>query len=168
MRKIFNKVSKVCPKCLIDKPVSEFSKNRAHPTGLQSYCINCTSIINAQWRKDNPGYLAASRLRGAEYRNRYPERGKYRNALKSDKKRGFATCTKEEFYEIVNIGICYYCGFHGIIGVDRIDNSKGHIVGNMLSCCSDCNTARSDHFTSEEMKIFIGPAIARARAFGTR
>jgi hypothetical protein len=29
-------------------------------------------------------------------------------------------------------------------GIDRIDSSIGYIEGNVVSCCSKCNTAKSD------------------------
>ena len=54
---------------------------------------------------------------------------------------------------------CVYCGNNDYVGVDRIDNSLGHIVGNMLPACKYCNVGRADNFTMEEFGIFIGPAI---------
>jgi len=54
---------------------------------------------------------------------------------------------------------CYYCGSlpsniytnnHQIDekqiynGLDRIDNSKGYIEGNVVPCCKRCNTAKND------------------------
>ena len=48
-------------------------------------------------------------------------------------------------------------------GMDRLDNSKGYVEGNVVSCCYDCNTARFDNFTFEEMVNEIGPAIRRTK-----
>lgn len=50
----------------------------------------------------------------------------------------------EEYSSIINHP-CYYCG--GSLpeaggGIDRIDNSKGYILGNVRPCCSDCNTMK--------------------------
>jgi len=55
---------------------------------------------------------------------------------------------------------CYYCGqitfgFEVGCGLDRINNKKGYILGNVLPCCGDCNTHRQDTWTVEEMKIAI-------------
>lgn len=36
--------TKHCPGCDLDKPVGEFSKNRAKPDGLQNYCKTCASF----------------------------------------------------------------------------------------------------------------------------
>lgn len=53
---------------------------------------------------------------------------------------------------------CIYCGDTEDIGLDRIDNTKGHTKDNVVPCCYTCNTARSKNFTHEEMKI-LGKTI---------
>lgn len=53
---------------------------------------------------------------------------------------------------------CVYCGDTHRIGCDRIDNNKPHSMDNVVPCCIECNTARNNNFTFEEMKI-IGRAI---------
>lgn len=40
---------------------------------------------------------------------------------------------------------CYYCGctdYERKLGMDRIDNTKGHIKDNVVPCCADCNNKR--------------------------
>lgn len=40
--------------------------------------------------------------------------------------------------------VCFYCGendWHKL-GCDRIDNSIGHIIGNVVPCCKKCNIKR--------------------------
>ena len=46
---------------------------------------------------------------------------------------------------------CYYCG-EICMGIDRIDNSKGYIEGNMEPCCSKCNYLKNDS-NLEDLKI---------------
>lgn len=55
---------------------------------------------------------------------------------------------------------CVYCGDNYMpnLGLDRIDNSKGHLKSNVVTCCYECNTARSDSFSFDEMKV-LGAAI---------
>jgi hypothetical protein len=76
--------------------------------------------------------------------------------------------TQEE-YEAVVADPCYYCGLPNdvktCIGMDRLDNAFGYVKGNVVSCCWDCNMARRDRFTVEQMKKFIGPAIREAKLF---
>jgi len=62
---------------------------------------------------------------------------------------------------------CTYCGVDLRVGtgsgLDRLDNGKGYTLSNVTPCCDWCNTARSDHLTPQEMKLFIGPAIREVR-----
>lgn len=46
---------------------------------------------------------------------------------------------------------CFYCGHFEqdkIVGVDRVNNNQGYIVGNVAPCCWTCNKAKGDmsHF----------------------
>lgn len=55
---------------------------------------------------------------------------------------------------------CIYCGSNEKIGLDRIDNSKGHLMNNCVSCCYRCNTTRQNNFTYDEMLI-LGRTIKK-------
>lgn len=80
-----------------------------------------------------------------------------------DKKRGLeTTLTNDELRSIIENGKCIYCGDTYNIGLDRIDNSKGHTLDNVVPCCYECNVARGNNFTHEEMLI-IGKAIAKIK-----
>jgi hypothetical protein len=39
---------------------------------------------------------------------------------------------------------CHYPPRGGFNGIDRVDNSKGYILGNCVPCCSWCNRAKAD------------------------
>lgn len=76
-----------------------------------------------------------------------------------DKKRGLVTnITYTYLSDIITNGKCIYCGDNKNIGLDRIDNSRGHEIGNVVPCCYECNVARGNNFTMEEMLV-IGKAI---------
>jgi hypothetical protein len=83
----------------------------------------------------------------------YPE-VKYirRNALV----RGLAcTLTEQEILHLSK-GVCFYCGDVSK-GIDRVDNAKGYIPDNCVSCCSVCNymkhTLSLDRFLAQIDKI---------------
>lgn len=73
--------------------------------------------------------------------------------------------TKEEYEPLVMLP-CDYCGCENNvkagIGLDRLDNTRGYDLDNVVSCCIECNIARGDRFTPEEMKV-IGAAIASVK-----
>ena len=53
---------------------------------------------------------------------------------------------------------CIYCGDTKRIGCDRIHNDGGHTKDNVVPCCYDCNCARNNNFSYEEMKV-LGKTI---------
>jgi hypothetical protein len=82
----------------------------------------------------------------------------YSEYKSSAKKRGIEFClSKEEFKKLTSAN-CFYCGqepnrtrrtskntgeyIHN--GIDRVDNSKGYILGNCVSCCKECNIMKMD------------------------
>jgi len=83
-------------------------------------------------------------------RSRYAH-GKY-NAKKRKKEH---TLTFEE-YEVLMNSNCTYCNGsikdETGIGLDRLDNTKGYIQGNVVPCCKSCNRIRKDSMASEEFK----------------
>lgn len=70
-----------------------------------------------------------------------------------DKKRGFEfNITHRWFAENIITQPCTYCGNTKNVGCDRIDNSKGHTIENVIPACYDCNTLRRNRFNIIEMK----------------
>lgn len=82
-----------------------------------------------------------------------------------DKKLGFEPTNIDITWFIENIMMkpCVYCGDTEKIGADRIDNDKPHSIDNIVPCCYDCNCARNNNFSYEEM-IEIGKTIAKVKA----
>lgn len=70
---------------------------------------------------------------------------------------------REQFREIISQP-CAYCGiessndfgdkhgFNGGIkynGIDRVDNARGYVLGNVAACCRSCNIAKNDRTVEE-------------------
>jgi hypothetical protein len=108
-------------------------------------CKACKAILDKQWILT-------------------PE-GRFSHAKALGKQRQEWDLILEQYTQIVRQP-CEYCKFTNNssgVGLDRIDNSVGYTANNVLSCCTECNVARSDHFTPEEMKSYVGPAIRAAK-----
>lgn len=82
----------------------------------------------------------------------------------TDKKKGFSKGDLEIDWFIENIfnKNCSYCGHNQRMGADRVNNNENHSKKNTVPCCYECNVARNNIFSHQEMKI-IGSAIAKVR-----
>lgn len=77
-----------------------------------------------------------------------------------DKKKGMSCdITNQWFLDNIISKPCFYCGDHENVGCDRIDNSKGHTMDNVVPCCYICNTVRQDNFSVDEM-VELGKTIS--------
>jgi hypothetical protein len=76
--------------------------------------------------------------------------GKYSYYKATAKRRDIEfNLTLEQFTELWNKP-CYYCGDEiKTIGVDRVDNTKGYQVDNIVPCCAWCNKMKLN-YTKEE------------------
>ena len=130
--------------------------------GFCSYCATPAEQGRALCQKHAEYFKSVEH---SESRKRYKKgKGKFSRA------RGAAVARfgadhwqiNREQYEALVAEPCHYCSFphdRGGVGLDRLDNEKGYLLDNVVSCCYECNVARSDHFTYEEMKNVLGPAI---------
>lgn len=66
--------SKICGRCKIDKPLSNFDRNKAKKDGLQAVCKECRRIHNHNYYKNSPEQQAnrqatnlANRSRNAKH-----------------------------------------------------------------------------------------------------
>lgn len=93
------------------------------------------------------------------------------NYKKSAKQRGYEwALTPQQFYDLTS-GDCHYCGSHPLAiatangdgsgngdyvynGIDRVDNSAGYVLDNVVSCCRVCNVAKST-MTKDEFLSWI-------------
>lgn len=61
------------------------------------------------------------------------------------------TLTENDFEKLI-IKPCYYCGFVSntrLNGIDRMNNNKGYILSNCISCCKMCNIIKNMQHPNE-------------------
>lgn len=109
----------------------------------------------SKWAKENPA-------RRREINDAWKARNRAKVAKNKAERRGHCWMLTEEQYLDITANPCHYCGealpkTYG--GLDRIDNSKGYELGNVLPCCTTCNITRNEFYTVEEMEIMISALI---------
>lgn len=92
-------------------------------------------------------------------------RGRYKLALRIAKRRKLLWTISQEDYLQLILQPCFYCSnlldkpVEAGIGLDRIDNSTGYTIENVLSCCGSCNSVRGDILTVEETRVAIDAVL---------
>jgi hypothetical protein len=143
----------ICKKC--GKALTEDGKN--FPTrwsnGNKYYrflCRICFNKHNKRW-KPRHGMTEGVYERRKQTLSTQRYKGEARhvtNDCKSwDKRHGFA-CDLDRNYvaALISTG-CRYCGVTQRelrIGLDRLDNMRGHLKSNVIPCCTRCNIVRGN------------------------
>lgn len=124
---------KTCSGCKIAQPLTNFYKDFKRKDGLKAYCKTCVAAISAAYRADNPE---------KEKAHKRTIISRYGSCKRSAKRRSISFDITLEQYKALIANPCYYSG-HALPetggGLDRIDSSKGYIIGNVVPCCSRCN-----------------------------
>lgn len=90
---------------------------------------------------------------------------KYNHTRNSARNRNLEfNLTLEQYTELIKDRTCHYCDekFLNEIGsnLNRIDNTKGYVIGNLRPCCKYCNEFMSD-YTKEEMQTRLLKIVQR-------
>ena len=88
-----------------------------------------------------------NRIRNKLYTYRYRDK-------KSDLP-GQCDYTYKEFADRLTTEPCAYCESWDNLGLDRIDNNKGHSKSNTVVCCADCNKIRGNKFMVDRFKSMV-------------
>ena len=102
--------------------------------------------IREYGKKYSKKYYQKHKEEKKEYHKKYYQiysqtlKGKLSTYKCSAKDRGFIWDLTFEQFKTFWQKPCYYCGSEiKTIGLDRIDNSKGYKIDNVVSCCMICN-----------------------------
>lgn len=113
------------------------------------------AVYSNQWRKRNPEKARAWQLawrrknaaKDRAYMKRFhrSQRGCFLRYQSGAKKRGLAFDLSFDSFVTLWQKDCRYCGSVIVtIGLDRVDNTLGYSLRNIVPCCSRCNGAKSN------------------------
>ena len=153
-------IMKKCIKCNKEKPLNEFSKN-GFRNGLQTRRAQCKECYNSNWK-----YRLMSTLSGRIAKNQKMPDGRIKKTHMVDHNINgtFLESLKKE-----QNGMCYWLNIPIDFTIkdklrkpslDRLDNSKGYEIGNVVLTTVFANTGRRDA-TIKEMKGFVDSYLQR-------
>ena len=118
-----------------------------------------------RYRNASPELLEKRRIRNRRWYAKHPEVIHSKNRRPSQRfsysksraaRLGYEwNISRLDFIELISKR-CHYCD--GSLsetgcGLDRMDNSKGYIIGNIVPCCMSCNKIKRDLLTYDEMVV---------------
>jgi len=140
--------TKKCTTCKIDKEYSEFHKQKHGLYGIKSVCKECRKIEKDEYQKRDyviekqKGYYQRNKktIRKRLNEHYWTINGQFHTYKKRAKKGNIEFALTEsdciKYYQ----ANCTYCGskIKGL-GIDRVINSRGYTLDNIVPCCSRCN-----------------------------
>ena len=155
-----------CDRSLAATP-ENFHREKSRPLGLAYECKDCHRARKKgrDRRKERWGTLTAEQKelrRQRMLRWSRTQRGRATHLRKAYQRIDACDLTAAEILDYITQP-CVYCGTTTENrGLDRIDNRRPHIKGNVQTACTDCNIMRGDRFTVAEMML-IGKTVAQIR-----
>lgn len=141
-----------CAKCHVAKAPTEFHKNRASRTGCDTYCKRCYKL----WKIE---HYVPSKPRPEYFKQRRNQpHGRYLYTKIQAKVRKKEWNLTEEEYTAAISKPGFYCGGPlpiGSSGIDRLDNSRGYVSGNIVPCCYTCNNMKNSTLTWQETLVAV-------------
>jgi hypothetical protein len=167
-----NMLKKKCPKCGLEKEGSFFGTRLINGKRyLKSWCRLCKNEAQkpADAMRDRREYNKARGQRLGVRRKNGENRDLWAliDARHEDKKRCRENDLDRDFVKNLLKNGCVYCGAIGAesrVGLDRINNSIGHLKSNVVPACMNCNLTRGT--MPYEAWIKIAPAVREVRRLG--
>lgn len=126
-------------------------ENKAKSKGLCSYHYDQKRYF--ELKAKNP-----QALKDKAKRHRRTNSHRFWKAKADAETRGLVFSLSKEEFLALRKEVCYYCSeplSPAGSGLDRIDNSKGYFLDNVVPACGRCNIARNTFFTIEEFKVMM-------------
>lgn len=148
-----------CHRCQQVLPATTdfFLRDKSRPLGLAYECKECHRERKRgrdnrpdRWQLMTDEQKAKAKKRNQRYAK--TDKGRAVSLRKAYERIDACDMTTTEVLTLI-VQPCAHCGTVDLPrGLDRIDNSKPHVKGNVVPSCAPCNFARGDRFTFEEMQ----------------
>jgi hypothetical protein len=151
--------TKPCQVCERERPLGRFSKfTKNGKEYRRNICHACKQRIERRDPRVRARYNAAQ----ARQRKNNPVRSIWTDSRKTDRKKNRENdLTKEFIAEQIAKG-CSYCGETKIrMTLDRIDNTRGHTMDNVVPACIRCNYVRGNMPYEAWLRLRAGLRKAR-------
>jgi hypothetical protein len=152
---------KTCTKCKECKKENAFYKRK---NGLSYVCKECSSIYRTtNYYKYKESHDVERKRAKGTIQFRYQ---RLKSAAKS--RHIILNLTMEEYKNILKMP-CHYCNnllcvpVTSGVGLDRLDSNLSYCINNCVSCCTFCNTVKSDLLTETEMLKIVQLLIAERK-----
>ena len=143
--------TKKCTVCDQIKNAKEFTRSKHDIEGLARSCRECTNRIRNKSRAKNPIRTAWNQFRWT---------------LNSARSSQDSTDISSSTFSVILTQPCHYCGDKhdpikniGSYWLDRVDNTRGYYLDNVLPCCGTCNKTRGNRYTVEEAEVMISSLL---------
>jgi hypothetical protein len=136
------------PNLCLDCGILMNDENRAvgkHDKKLRR-CIKCYEILQ---KSEIKRFREERNYKSEAFKNKYVAWNHY---IKGSKKRNIDFKISNKLFNSLIIKPCFYCNYYKeneIIGIDRIDNNKGYVEENVVSCCEICNSLKGSQHPQE-------------------
>jgi hypothetical protein len=137
-----------CPRCRTTDP------SLRYPSGKVSYCIDCQRYLtlssNAKKVRSN------GEAPGVDF-----DIDSFRTWVRSQDRR-CSICQLPES-QVGALQLKTSVGYTvAVLGIDRVDNTRGYALDNIQLCCFACNKAKGNVFNTDESSSWLGQGIASA------
>ena len=136
---------KVCGQCNLNKPVSEFHKDKTMKFGLKSKCKECSCLYGRHYySRDNDSRFKSICARAKQREKDFSISPKDIYDL-WEKQKGQCAYTK--------LPLLITANQPNTVSLDRVDSSKGYCVGNIQLVCAVINRMKRDYTEDQFIRL---------------
>lgn len=159
--------TKLCMRCRMDKPKTEFGPNSRVKDGLHCYCRSCNSTLNTMYSKERRQKDWAFRLLGNARTSTCGGSRRKKQMLSGSRPAWEPMDLTSEYLHALyaqqggkcayfNIPLLLDDGGMGLrsITLDRLNCERGYVQGNVALACRAANLARGNAST-DDMRVLV-------------